>query len=240
MRTIRRWLRLGTAALTLLLAVSAVRAQVFITGDAREIAGDLPPPPADNSIAGRADLETVLQVQADRTPEQEARARRVAPHTPFLMGKAVMGEWFTAENLPRTAAIMQAVWDQTSSVTRALKADWDRARPSARDPRVHPCVPVPTNASYPSGHSTAAAVWAAVFAAAFPEHAAAFEAQAQETRWARVLGGAHFPTDVQAGRLLGERIAARMLASPAMPEALARMREEVASYRAPHGSRAAH
>jgi acid phosphatase (class A) len=209
----------------------AAPAQIFLSGDAKEIAGDLPPPPADDSIAGRADLETVLQVQADRTPEQEARARRVAPHTPFLMGSAVMGPWFTADNLPRTAEIMRAVRSDTSRVARELKASWNRARPSARDPRVQPCVEVPANTSYPSGHSTAAGVWAAVVSAAFPEHAGEFAAQAQETRWARVLGGAHYPTDVQAGRLLGERIAARMLASPEMARALGEMRAEVAAYR---------
>ena len=236
MGKIQRWILVGVGCLGMLVTGVALPAQIFISGDPVAIAGDLPPPPADDAIAGRADLETILQVQADRTPDQEARARRVASHTPFLMGSAVMGAWFTPENLPRTAAIMQAVRKQTSQVASVLKACWDRPRPSARDPRVYPCVPVPTNSSYPSGHSTAAAVWAAVFTAAFPEHAADFAAQAQETRWARILGGVHFPSDVQAGRLLGERIAARMLASPEMPGALAEMRAEVAAYRAQHGA----
>src|SRR4051812_27641520 len=93
------------------LALSAP-AQVFISRPAVELAAGLPPPPADDSPAGRADLETVLQVQADRTPQQEARAKRVAPHTPFLMGSSVMGAWFTPENLPHTAALMHAIWQQ--------------------------------------------------------------------------------------------------------------------------------
>jgi acid phosphatase (class A) len=226
----RHWL----LALALLLSSGVAGpgcAQVFLDESAVQRVADIPPPPADDSPAGCADLETVLQVQADRTPQQEARARRVAPHTPFLMGSAVMGSWFTAENLPRTAAIMKAVWKQTNQATKALKKRWDRPRPSARDPRVHPCVTVPADASYPSGHSANATVWAAVFGAAFPEHAAEFDAQARETRWARVLGGAHFPSDTLAGRMLGENIAREMLGSAAMPGALGEIRAEVAAWR---------
>jgi acid phosphatase (class A) len=222
-------------ALLIALALAHVApAQVFVAKSAAELAAGLPPPPADDSPAGLADLATVRQVQADRTPEQEARARRVAPHTPFLMGGAVMGPWFTAENLPRTAAIMDLVWKQTSRVARELKQRWSRPRPSARDAGIRPCVPVPADSSYPSGHSTNGAVWAAVFAAAWPDHAADFAAQARETEWARVLGGAHFPSDTQAGRILGEAIAREMLASPPMPAALAEIRGEVAAYRQQH------
>jgi acid phosphatase (class A) len=228
--------------LLLLFALSlalVAQAQIFITKPASELAAGLPPPPADDSPADRADLEVVLQVQADRTPAQVARARRVGPHTPFLMGSAVMGAWFTAENLPRTAAIMQAVWKQTNEVSGVLKKQWDRPRPPARDARVHPCVTVPADSSYPSGHSTNATVWAAVFSAAFPEHAAEFTAQAHETMWARVLGGAHFPSDTQAGRILGATIAREILGSAAMSGALTEMRAEVAAYRAQHIAAAA-
>lgn len=150
------------------------------------------------------------------------------------MGSAVMGAWFTAENLPRTAAIMQAVWKQTNEVSGVLKKQWDRPRPPARDARIHPCVTVPADSSYPSGHSTNATVWAAVFSAAFTEYAAEFTAQAHETMWARVLGGAHFPSDTQAGGILGTSIAREILGSTAMPGALTEMRAEVAAYRAQH------
>lgn len=224
-----------SAFLVASLLALAAPAQVFIAKPAVELAAGLPPPPADDSPAGLADLETVLQVQADRTSAQEARAQRVAPHTPFLMGSAVLGAWFTPEHLPRTAALLQAVWKQTNEVTGALKKQWSRPRPSARDSRVHPCVTVPNDNSYPSGHSTNATVWAAVLGAAFPEHAAGFDAQAHETMWGRVIGGAHFPSDTQAGRILGENIAREMLGSAAMPAALAEMRAEVAAYRAQHG-----
>lgn len=206
-------------------------AQRFIQSTEHSIGASLPPPPTDSSPAGLADLQTVLQVQAERTPEQVSRAKRVEKHTPFLMGSAVMGPWFTESNLPRTAEIMRLVWKQTSQETSLLKRKWMRERPPARNERVRPCVKIPADSSYPSGHSTNATVWAAVFSAAFPEQAEAFSAQAHETMWARVLGGAHFPSDTQAGKLLGEEIAKAMLASPEMKAALEEIRAEVSAWK---------
>ncbi|MBA4136664.1 MAG: hypothetical protein C0518_05040 [Opitutus sp.] len=219
----------------LFLAVTLLRGATYLDDGFIATFAEVPPPPTDDSPAGLADLQTVLHVQADRTSAQVSRAQRVAPHTPFLMGEAVFGAWFQAKNIPRTAAIMKTVWDESNQVSGRLKKQWSRARPPQRDPRVQPCVAVPADSSYPSGHASNAAVWAAIFSAAFPEKADAFAAQAQETAWARVLGGAHFPSDTQAGRMLGEAIARRMLASPAMREALKEMQAEVAALQARQG-----
>jgi hypothetical protein len=71
-----------------------------------EIARILPEPPAPDSLAAQADLETVLQVQAWRTPEQEALAKAVDKDTPFNHA-SVIGAWFTKENLPVTAAFLE-------------------------------------------------------------------------------------------------------------------------------------
>ena len=45
--------------------------------------------------------------------------------------------------------------------------------------------------------------------------------------WDRVLIGKHFPTDVQAGRVLGQAIVREMLASPAFQHDLAAAKAEV-------------
>lgn len=220
---------LGLSALLFALAASAA---TYLDDEFIASYADLPAPPEDDSPAGLADLQTVLHVQAELTPAQVARAQRVGPHSPFLMGSSVFGEWFRAEDLPRTAAIMKTVWEESNRLNGRLKRQWDRARPPQRDARVKPSVTVPDDSSYPSGHASNAAVWAAIFSAAFPEKADEFAAQARETAWARVLGGAHFPSDTQAGRLVGEAIARRMLANPAMTAALHEMRAEVAALQA--------
>lgn len=203
-------------------------AQTYLAPDVIDARALVPAPPADDSPAGRADLETVLQVQADRSPAQVERARRVAGHTLFLMGAAAFGPEFNAENMPQTAGIYRRIREQSRAPILGAKKEWSRARPYARDERVQPCVDRPGNTSYPSGHSAESAIWAEVLAEAFPDHREVFLGQVRETMWCRVLGGAHFPSDTQAGRHLGEAIGREMLKSPDMQRDLQVIRAEAA------------
>ena len=192
------------------IAAETATAPVYLRPDVAVFQHLLPPPPADDSPAGQADLAVVLRLQAERTPEQVARTQHLAAHTPFQMGSVAWGPDFTPENLPETAMIFKAVRDQSRPVILAAKGAWARPRPYQRDPRVTPCVSKPASSSYPSGHSTESALWAAILAAAFPGKAACFEKEVEDTMWSRIVGGAHYPTDTQAGRMLGEEIARKM------------------------------
>lgn len=208
------------------MAATPTAAPVYLAADVSAYRQLLPPPPPDDSPAGLADLATLLRLQAERTPEQVARAQQLAAHTPFLMGAAAWGAGFTAKNLPETAKIFRAIRDQSRPAILAAKNAWSRPRPYQRDARVTPCVPKPGSSSYPSGHAADSALWAAILSAAFPEKAARFEAIVEETMWSRVIGGVHYPTDVQAGRQLGRAIAAKMLETPALHSALDVIRAE--------------
>lgn len=201
----------------------------FVPADASLLV-ELPPPPADDSPAGLADLETVLQVQAERTPAQVERAQRVEKHSAFLMGARVFGPWFTAENLPLTARFFKTAGSQFRPLLVQAKEKWERPRPYVRNDRVQPCLALPEGMSYPSGHSASAAVWAELFSAAFPERQGAFAAQVRETMWSRVLAGVHYPSDTQAGLLVGRTIGRAMLTQSTTREALAEVRAEIETF----------
>ena len=207
-------------------------AQTFLAPGARDFSHLLPAPPADDSPAGLADLDTLLHLQTERTPAQVARAQRVAGQSHLTFGQAVFGAWFTARNLPRTDAIFQEIDRENGSVVQAAKGAVRRPRPYQRDTRIVPAVGKPgDSSSYPSGHTAGAAVWGAILAAAFPGDAAACQAQVRETMWCRELGGVHYPSDTEAGLLIGNEVARRMLASPAMAGALEEIRAEAAPFR---------
>ena len=227
MTTLRPLVALLATVFALALPLAA---QTFITPSQIDIATALPPPPAPDSLTAQADLDTVLHVQADRTPAQIARAQAVANQTLFTFAAPVLGPWFTAQNLPRTAAIFDTIYAQAKPITMEIKNHFQRTRPYDLDSRVQPVVARLHDTSYPSGHSTGAAEWGLILAAAFPDKKAALDAQVHEAMWSRVLGGAHFPTDTQAGKRLGELIAREILKSPDMQKALDEIRAEAAPF----------
>jgi acid phosphatase (class A) len=227
---------LALAALAFATA-SAAPKERFFTGEAEDLAALIPPPPPDDSPAGLADLETVLQVQRDRTPAQVERAARAQAYgrdNALALGARVFGPEFTAANLPRTAAVLRQADEERHAVGSAVKARWNRPRPYVRDARVEPCVPRSRETSYPSGHSAVAAVWAELLGAAVPEYRARFLEEAREAMWSRVLAGMHYPTDTQAGGLLGRSLAGEMLKNKTTRDAVGEMRAEILAFLEKH------
>jgi acid phosphatase (class A) len=194
----------------------------------------LPPPPADDSPAGLADLNVLLYVQANRTPEQEEHAKAMASPSIFAMGRSIFGDWFTRQNLPRTAEILTQVTKITDPVKENAKKKWQRPRPYTRSNLINPVVGKPGDSgSYPSGHVYGTAVPLFVFTAAFPDHADDFEKIIRGMMWGRIVGGVHYPTDTEAGRLLAKDVVDKLLETPAMQDAIQTIREEVKPFLKP-------
>lgn len=87
-----------------------------------------------------------------------------------------------------------------------------RARPTAPGAGTFfagfPCFPAPyAYASFPSGHATTAFAAAVVLAMWYPRGAGVFVGLAVLAGLSRVMLGAHFPSDVLAGALLGSGVA---------------------------------
>ena len=198
----------------------------FLRTDDLDVTKVIPAAPADNSLATAADIETVYQIQKRRTPEMVALANYFAEDSVFQYD-AVIRAWFTAANLPRTAEFFLQIDSDRYAISSKGKQVWQRPRPPLLDSRIKPCVHLPKSGSYPSGHSTQAFLWANLLAEIFPEHRAALRERAELVAWSRIIGGVHYPTDITAGRMLGDRLAAEFLKRPAVSEALADVIAEV-------------
>ena len=188
----------------------------------------LPPPPAAGSEGALRDLQAVLDAQ---------RSARAAGITARAVGDATINcdrfadVWVTPRGAAGLAAGLAAGFAfatraalQVSAATGAPKRFWKRPRPFVVSDAVErlgdvaPDNPMPAAAalerdhtSYPSGHAAFGTACAIVLAQMVPEERAALFARGRAYGESRVIIGAHFPSDVEAGRTIGAAASAVML-----------------------------
>jgi len=215
--------------LVVALVLCAVPAQAeFIGSDRVNLLDLMPPPPAEGSPQAAADLAEVLSVQAARTPEMEAQARADAEETVFRFAGPVLGDNFTKDNLPKTAAFFAKILADGNAVVDPAKDVWNRARPcQAHADQVKAVVPCSKSASHPSGHSTFAYEVAVLLSDMVPEKRAALFARADDYAHNRVVGGAHYPSDIEAGHVAGTVIAYALMQNPAFQAEFADVKAEI-------------
>lgn len=182
-------------------------------------------PPAADSPEQAADFACVWAVFKTCTPEERSRAERSASLSIYNF-TPVIGEFFQKGRFPKLDALMEAVKTNSTESIDAPKAHWNRLRPYQLDPELVVGRPE-RNASYPSGHSTRGTIQSLVLAELFPERRDAILEFGRQIGWDRVRIGKHFPTDVYAGRVLGQAVVREMLKSPAFQRDLAAARSEV-------------
>ena len=97
--------------------------------------------------------------------------------------------------------------NQSVPIILHFKKMFNRRRPTEVDNKLN-TLPSKTNKtpSYPSGHSTQARLVARYVAGKFPEHEIELLKRGDECGMGRVQAGFHYPTDDEAGILLGEKL----------------------------------
>lgn len=188
-------------------------------------------PPTAGSAEDKADLEAAYAVASKATPEEVSRSKDQIKLTIFHFAPEV-GPWFRARKFPKLEALFTEVETETKAVTSKGKKAWQRERPYIIDPVRFPHAiehEKATDYSYPSGHSTRGTVFALLLAEIFPLQRDALIAKGRAIGWGRVQGGVHYPTDIYAGRVLGQALARDFLASPAFQSDLAEVKAELAA-----------
>jgi membrane-associated phospholipid phosphatase len=134
---------------------------------------------------------------------------------PFIMAEKWMFEDQMHRNAPRAArvyALLAAAHYDTFIANQHAKFTYWYPRPHQLDPGVNPLFSVPNFPSYPSNHSTFSYSRAEMLAFLFPHHASEAAAMADEAANSRVWAGIHFPSDLEAGRVLGRAVARKFIA----------------------------
>lgn len=205
-------LRAPLGAALLLLALSCAAPAPAPTRDPiADLAGA--PPPA-GSDGAKADLAIVLWEQRTRTAEDVRRAREGVKLGLAAFAEA-LGPGFDPARHPRTEALLAEVGEEVRKSTGALKARYARPRPFTADARVTPAIELEPSASFPSGHAARGVVFARVLAELAPERREALRERGLSVGYDRVIGGVHWPSDVEASQRLAPAVAERLLADPA-------------------------
>jgi len=193
----------------------------------------LPDPPADGSPETKAEIDLILEKQKARTPEEVERIKREVKLNVYLFD-TVLGDWFTAKNLPLTATLFQKVDETEVPIIMSAKKDWHRPRPFKQDSRVKPPIDLPKNDSYPSGHATFGLLNALILAQLAPDLKDQLVARGTQIGDDRIIAGVHFPSDVEAGHKVANALFAKFVASPAFQADLAAAKTEFDAARPKH------
>jgi acid phosphatase (class A) len=184
----------------------------------------LPAPAALETEEMKAELELVLRVQESRTPQEIERVR-AEERFRLPAFQSVLGSWLNKENLPKLEALFERLEHEGRIYSSAAKKHFSRLRPFAADTRVKPLF-TEDGGGYPSGHSMRGLLFASILVELAPDKKVELLARGRQIGWGRVIAGVHFPSDVAAGRTLGQTLAQELLANPMFRCEFAEIKEE--------------
>lgn len=186
----------------------------------------LAPPPGADSAQQQRDLQTVLDMQAaNHSGERHDKAIADSKASCFRFAD-VLGPGFDEKQLHVTAAFLDRAANEIDNVTGILKHHWQRPRPFVVSDKVERLADVaPRNdkpqdaaslhsfeySSYPSGHATYGMACALLLTQLVPERQKQLFQRGVEYGESRMIVGAHFPSDLLAGRFAATAAMALMI-----------------------------
>ncbi len=185
------------------LGASAASGHFLDAGDL-DVVRNFPAPPAPGSALDRADFVTLHRWQDSRSQAECSRAQSEA-HASYetLFGSVSP---FPLPLGAEAKAFFTAVAADAGAASVAVKNRYRRQRPFLRDTTLNPCIERAGGFAYPSGHATLARVYARALADLDPGRASDYRARGDEAALDRVIGGVHHPSDIEAGKTLGDGV----------------------------------
>ncbi len=155
--------------------------------------------------------------------------------TPAMLAdfSCALGANLTPANAPHLATIYDRAQKDAEAVSGAAKKVFNRPRPLTGNTE-DTCVDRAgiNGASYPSGHTIRGWMFALILSDLAPDRATAILARGRAYGESRVVCGAHWPSDIEAGRTTASAVFAALESDPAFRADLEAARGEVAAARA--------
>ena len=197
--------------------VLAISEKPYMSANDVDFAMLVPPPPAEDSNAGKRDVQFILDAQKNMTPERMAAIQRDFVQNVFVVGAPVLGAKFSKENLPQTDAFFAKVIKETGVGVGPLKQKYKKIRPFQYDKNIHTPENIASKSmgpTFPSGHSTTGALSAILLSQMVPEKRGALYARGWGYGANRVMSGAAYPSDWDAAHIIAELAVNQMMKNP--------------------------
>jgi acid phosphatase (class A) len=191
----------------------------------------LTPPPCDQCSETKTELNQLQRIQSMTTPEELKHAADdlTISVARFLDGADIK---FDAGKLDKCSAeFFDRLGKLSSAASDNARNMFCRTRPyDTPGSAVHPLQELKNSASYPSGHSTWGTLIGTVLAHMVPEKRDQIMTRIADYGHSGMVGGMHYPSDVEAGKILGASLATDEFANDdafkaAYPEASACVRD---------------
>ena len=204
---------------------------LYIDGGIFNLDSTIPPPPISSSFEYKLEVEFMKNRIAKLSDAQKELAIKDALNESVgFFSDTLAG--FDIAKLPKTKSLFDKVKYNAGYEARAFKNYFKTKRPYQVDADIQACVPPkPSNLdrSYPSGHTTMGYAMGVVLANLVPEKAKEIMERSRLYGENRINCGAHFPSDVSGGQVLGTLVAKELLKNNEFQLLMKASKEELAS-----------
>ena len=190
----------------------------------------IPPPPSPDTMEYKHELEFMKARIKKLNATQKALAVSDATNESVAFFSDIL-PGFDLNKLPKTKSLFDKVKYNAGYESKLFKNHFMSKRPYQVDPDIHACVaPKPSNLdrSYPSGHTTMGYAMGIVLANLIPEKSKEIMERSRLYGENRVNCGAHFPSDVTGGQVLGTLVAKELIRNQDFKLLMNEARDELA------------
>jgi acid phosphatase (class A) len=185
-------------------------------------------PPANNSATTVEELKQLHAIETARTAQQTSQAQGDDVEEDIFVYRGIFGGGFTARNLPLLASLSTDVHNEEGVALAPLKSGFARPRPYQLDPSLHPvCKLTSAQNSYPSGHTLSGYLLGYTLAYLIPQKKDEILARTGEYAHNRLVCGVHYPSDIEASKILAAAMFGAMLEDPTFQRRLKAAQEEL-------------
>lgn len=167
---------------------------------------NLPAPPSNSSKETADDIQTLLSYKKLRTPEKIAQIQKEVDLKGMYLGGKSYADYLDSTQSPKISLLLKDSYHDLVVLVLREKERFDRVRPSFLEPALETVVDIPGHPAYPSGHSSQVHFLAYILGELMPSKKDLFLAEADQIAKNREIGGLHYPSDTNAGKILARQI----------------------------------